>query len=118
LKLLRCELKLLGKISATKTRYHSQITHQYGFTLTEEDMFAYIFRHNAKEMRGRQIYSQLECVDCLRLTNKMLQEELQGILAQKEKIERQQDVQSIARAAATQGSTQPARPKSNTNSMY
>ena len=38
-------------------------------------------------MKGKQMYAQLECVDCLKLTNNMLNEELSGVLKQKEKIE-------------------------------
>ncbi len=52
-----------------------QITHQYGFQMTEEDMFNSIFRYNPN-MKGKSNYAQLECLECLKLTNKMLGEEL------------------------------------------
>jgi hypothetical protein len=43
--------------------------------MTEEDMFNRIFRYNPN-MKGKSNYAQLECLECLKLTNKMLGEEL------------------------------------------
>lgn len=38
-------------------------------------MFNRIFRYNPS-MKGKPNYAQLECLECLKLTNKMLAEEL------------------------------------------
>ena len=41
-------------------------------------MFNRIFKYTSS-MKGKQIYSQLECTECLKLTNKMLGDEIQNI---------------------------------------
>ena len=72
-----------GIKSIAMIRNSTQITHTYGFQLTEEEMFNRIYRYNPQLMKGKQLYSQLECVECLKLTNKMLEDELSSIIAQK-----------------------------------
>jgi hypothetical protein len=58
----------------------SQITHQYGFQLTEDEMFQRIFKYQPM-MKNKQNYAQLECLECLKLTNKMLEDEMKAVLA-------------------------------------
>lgn len=69
LKLLRMDH--FGNPQPARGIISGQITHQYGFQLTEEDMFNRIFRYHPG-MKGKPHYSQLECIECLKLTNKML----------------------------------------------
>lgn len=52
-------------------------------------MFNRIFRYHPA-MKQKQNYAQLECIECLKLTNKMLEDETQMIVANKKKIVRQQ----------------------------
>lgn len=56
-----------------------QVTHQYGFQMTEEEMYNRIFAYHSS-MKGKQIFAQLECFECLKLTNKMLEEEKQSVV--------------------------------------
>jgi hypothetical protein len=56
--------------------------------MTEDDMFNRIYKYHSS-MKGKQVYSQLECIECLKLTNKMLEEEVQLIMANKQKTQRQ-----------------------------
>ena len=43
--------------------------------MTEEEMFNRIFRQQ-NNVKSKQSYAQLECLECLKLTNKMLIDEL------------------------------------------
>ena len=61
-----------------------QITHLYGFQMTEEDMFNRIFRYTVA-MKGKSSYAQLECLECLKLTNKMLGDELAMLVEARQK---------------------------------
>jgi hypothetical protein len=72
-----------------------QITHQYGFQLTEQDMFQRIFRYNPM-MKGRPQYQQLECIECLKLTNKMLEDERNLIIANRQKYQKSLPMQNQA----------------------
>ena len=47
-------------------------------------MFNRIYRYNPK-MKEKAMYAQLECNECLKLTNKMLQEEMQLIIESRKK---------------------------------
>ena len=48
--------------------------------MTEEEMFQRIFNYNSS-MKGKAMYAQLECIECLKLTNKMLEDETALIIA-------------------------------------
>lgn len=37
-------------------------------------------------MKGKPMYQQLECLECLMLTNKMLEDEVNSLINQKSKI--------------------------------
>jgi hypothetical protein len=52
--------------------------------MSEEDMFNRIFRYSPS-MKGKASYAQLECLECLKLTNKMLNEELALLIEAKQK---------------------------------
>lgn len=47
-------------------------------------MFNRIFRYTPT-MKGKQSYAQLECLECLKLTNKMLGEELALLVEARQK---------------------------------
>ena len=47
-------------------------------------MFNRIYRYHPR-MKGKAMYTQLECCECLKLTNKMLAEEMQMIIESKKK---------------------------------
>jgi hypothetical protein len=50
-----------------------QITYKYGFILSEKEMSDFI--EKGTKIQGKD-YSQLVCLDCLKLTNKMLVAEM------------------------------------------
>jgi hypothetical protein len=41
-------------------------------------MYQRIFKYNPSKMKGKLLYQQLECLDCLKLTNKMLSDEIES----------------------------------------
>lgn len=58
------------------------VTTLYGFQMTEEEMFS---RIHSVPSNSKISYAQIECVECLKLTNKMLREETTKLaLARKE----------------------------------
>jgi hypothetical protein len=52
--------------------------------MTEEEMFNRIFRYSSMS-KSKSSYAQLECLECLKLTNKMLGEELGLLVEAKQK---------------------------------
>ena len=52
------------------------ITHLYGFELSEQAMHDYIYKNVRNPSISSKSYSQLECYECLKMTNKMLDEEI------------------------------------------
>jgi hypothetical protein len=58
-------------------------------------MYNRVYRYNPQTMKGKALYSQLECTECLKLTNKMLEEEFLSIVSQKQKIQAQNNVRQI-----------------------
>lgn len=60
--------------------------------MSEEEMFNRIFSYHSS-MKGRQIYAQLECFECLKLTNKMLEDETKVVI--QSKIKQQKQYQAI-----------------------
>lgn len=56
--------------------------------MTEDEMYNRIFLYQTS-MKGKQIYAQLECFECLKLTNKMLEDETKVVVQSKMKQQRQ-----------------------------
>jgi hypothetical protein len=54
----------------------SAITFAYGFKMTEEEMYQRVWHYSPAKMKGKGVYEPLECLECLKLTNKMLLEEI------------------------------------------
>jgi hypothetical protein len=50
-------------------------------------MYNRVYRYQLG-MKGKQIYAQLECLECLQLTNKMLEDEVKLIVASRQKAEK------------------------------
>lgn len=59
-----------------KGEENTEITQQYGFQLTESEIQEYIFSKKQSDPAKEKAFAQLECLDCLMLTNQMLEQEL------------------------------------------
>ena len=77
-------------------------------------MYQRVFRYHPS-MKGKQLYQQLECIECLKLTNKMLRDEAQ-ILAENRK--RYQAKQQLMNSAANQKVKNQIRPVREDPTIY
>ena len=69
-------LKFISQHKKGSSHHHRQaeITRIYRFQLGEQEMYDYIYKTNMNsDQKNKDAFSQLECLECLKLTNKMLE---------------------------------------------
>lgn len=80
-------------------------------------MYQRVFRYHPS-MKGKQLYQQLECIECLKLTNKMLRDEAQILAENRKRCHAKQQLMNSAANQELKNQIRPVREETTLNGQY